>query len=113
MDNPRTLFIKRLKQARQLRDLSQRKLGILAGLDEFVASTRINRYEQGVHEPELAMAQRLCHVLNVPLAYLYTEDDELADALLHLHTLSKADQKQVIATFKQSVLNNVKGQSSS
>ena len=37
------LFSKRFKEARKAKQLTQEKLGILIGLDEFVASTRINR----------------------------------------------------------------------
>lgn len=47
------LFSKRFKEARKAKQLTQEKLGILIGLDEFVASTRINRYEKGVHLPDL------------------------------------------------------------
>jgi transcriptional regulator with XRE-family HTH domain len=38
---------KRLKEARAALGLSQKQLGVEAGLDEFVASARINRYELG------------------------------------------------------------------
>lgn len=61
------------------RGLSQKQLGILAGIDEFVASTRINRYEKGVHQPSLDVARQLAKALDIPLAYLYTDDDLLAD----------------------------------
>lgn len=75
-------FGKRLKQARSAAGLSQKRLGILAGLDEFVASTRINRYERGVHEPDANIALRLAEVLHVPRAYLYADDDALAEIIL-------------------------------
>ncbi|WP_366931802.1 hypothetical protein [Paraburkholderia xenovorans] len=39
-----TVFGGRLKEARLRAGLSQKKLGIVAGLDPSVASTRINRY---------------------------------------------------------------------
>ena len=42
----------RLKQARVAAGLSQKMLGIEAGIDAFVASTRINRYELGIHKPD-------------------------------------------------------------
>ncbi|MDR0806493.1 MAG: helix-turn-helix domain-containing protein [Enterobacteriaceae bacterium] len=74
----RDLFCKRLKEARIAAGLSQKKLGIAAGIDEFVASTRINRYEKGVHEVDINTAQNLANVLNIPLAYFYTQDDQLA-----------------------------------
>lgn len=72
------VYSRRLREAREAHGISQRNLGIEAGLDEFVASTRINRYETGVHQPDLQTLQRLAKVLGLPLAYFYAEDDELA-----------------------------------
>ncbi|MGL4858243.1 MAG: helix-turn-helix domain-containing protein, partial [Enterobacteriaceae bacterium] len=60
------VFCQRLKQARLAKGLSQKQLGIAAGIDEFVASTRINRYEKGVHEASIEVAQQLAEVLEVP-----------------------------------------------
>lgn len=45
------MLITRLKEARRRAGLTQEKLGILAGLDEASASTRINQYEKGKHSP--------------------------------------------------------------
>ena len=78
----RDLFCLRLKEARLKKDLSQKELGKLAGIDEFVASTRINRYEKGVHEVDLETAGKLAEVLNVPLAYFYADDEMLAESIL-------------------------------
>ncbi|WP_407353502.1 helix-turn-helix domain-containing protein [Luteimonas sp. R10] len=72
------VYSRRLREARDAHGISQRALGIRAGLDEFVASTRVNRYETGVHQPDLQTLQRLAKVLNLPVAYFYAEDDELA-----------------------------------
>lgn len=72
------VYSRRLREAREARHLSQRSLGIKAGLDEFVASTRINRYENGVHQPDLRIQERLAEALGMPLAYFYAEEDELA-----------------------------------
>jgi transcriptional regulator with XRE-family HTH domain len=79
----------RLKQARIAKGLSQKRLGIAAGIDEFVASARINRYEKGVHEVNIETAQLLADVLNVPLAYFYTVDEELAELMLLFIYLTK------------------------
>jgi len=78
----RNTFCTRLKQIRLARGLSQKELGKLAGIDEFVASTRINRYEQGIHEADLETAGRLAQALVVPLAYFYADDDKLAEMIL-------------------------------
>lgn len=72
----------RLREAREAYGISQRNLGVEAGLDDFVASTRINRYETGVHQPDLQTLQRLAEVLGLPVAYFYAEDDDLA-RLIH------------------------------
>ncbi len=73
----------RLRQARLAVGLSQKALGIEAGIDEFVASTRINRYELGVHRPDLLTVRKLADVLDVPVAFFFAgEDDEIAELLV-------------------------------
>ncbi|WP_341516711.1 helix-turn-helix transcriptional regulator [Citrobacter gillenii] len=81
-------FSKRLKEARFAKGISQKQLGILAGIDEFVASPRINRYEKGVHQANIEIVQQLADVLELPLAYFYAEDDDLASMIRNWH---KAD----------------------
>lgn len=80
--NYREIFCKRLRASRLASGLSQKKLGVLAGIDEFAASARINRYERGIHEVDVQTAQHLAMVLNVPLAYFYADDDQLAELIL-------------------------------
>ncbi|TDV38010.1 helix-turn-helix protein [Paraburkholderia caballeronis] len=89
-----SIFGMRLKEARLEAGLSQKQLGIEAGLDPFVASTRINRYELGIHKVDYAFAIRLAAVLKVPVAFLYAEDTELAHLILlfgRLSTRKRAD----------------------
>ncbi|VEE72853.1 helix-turn-helix domain-containing protein [Yersinia pseudotuberculosis] len=93
----RATFCKRLKEARLAAGLSQKKLGIAAGIDEFVASTRINRYEKGVHEVDLGTAQKLAYVLKVPLAYFYTQDDQLAFVIHQFPKLSHKLQEHILS----------------
>ena len=69
---------KRLKQARKKMGISQEKLGILAGIDEYSASARINQYERGKHQPDFQMLERLAEALNTPAPFFYATDDELA-----------------------------------
>ncbi len=77
-----TIFAERLKAARAKAGLSQKQLGIKAGIDEFAASARMNQYERGKHLPDLDTAKRLADALEVPMAYLYCPEDELAELLL-------------------------------
>ena len=76
-------FPKRLKEARLAKGLSQKKLGILAGMDQFAASPRMNQYEKGVHSPDFQTVRALAKVLEVPTAFFYCEEDALADLILH------------------------------
>ena len=72
----------RLRQLRELRGLSQRELGIKAGIDPSAASPRVNQYERGKHAPNFMVAAKLAGALGAPTAYLYAEDDELAALIL-------------------------------
>lgn len=72
---------KRLKEARIAAGLSQKQLGIAAGVDEFSASPRINQYETGKHTPDFLTLKRIAVVLSVPTAYFYAEEEELAQII--------------------------------
>lgn len=89
-----------MRQARQDAGLSQKDLGILAGLDPFVASTRINRYEQDVHTPDQETAKRLAKALGVPLAYLYADNERLARMIRAFSALDVAEQERVLKTIE-------------
>lgn len=80
--NLQETFTKRFKQARKAKKLTQEKLGIAIGLDEFVASSRINRYEKGVHLPDLTTLNNIAIALDVPPAYFFA-DEELAQIILN------------------------------
>jgi transcriptional regulator with XRE-family HTH domain len=79
----KSTFAKRLREARETIGISQKQLGIQAGIDQFVASARINQYERGKHIPDLLTAQRLAVELRIPVSYLYEPNDDLA-ALLRI-----------------------------
>jgi transcriptional regulator with XRE-family HTH domain len=69
---------------------------VLAGLDPAVASPTINQYERGKHEPQLKRAKRLAEVLGIPPAFLYTEDDVLAELLLRWNDLTLRQKKDLL-----------------
>ena len=91
-----SIFSKRLKQARFDAGLSQKELGILAGLDPFVARTRINRYEQDVHAADLSTAKRLAKALHVPTAFFYADDDRLARMIRAFSELDTLQQEKIL-----------------
>jgi len=95
--NSLAILSKRLKEARERKGLSQRQLGIAAGLDRFVASTRINRYERGVHRPDPVTVQRMADALGVPAAYLFASDDRLARLILAFDALPAKAQERIVS----------------
>ncbi|MGH8041756.1 MAG: helix-turn-helix domain-containing protein [Rudaea sp.] len=86
----------RLRRAREDVGLSQKQLGINAGLDEFIASARINRYETGIHEPDIHTTARLAKVLNLPTAYFYAADDRVARMIAAFSRLSRRKQDALL-----------------
>jgi transcriptional regulator with XRE-family HTH domain len=90
------VFARRLAQARLRAGLSQKQLGLLAGLDPLVASPRINQYERGKHEPQLKTAKKLADVLGIPPAFLFTDDELLAKVLLRWTELSARQKKALL-----------------
>ena len=76
---------KRLKEARLAADLSQKTLGIKAGIDQFSASARMNQYETDKHVPDFGTIQHIARVLKIPTAYFYCENDELAEVIKKWH----------------------------
>jgi transcriptional regulator with XRE-family HTH domain len=71
-----------------LAGIPQDKLGVAIGLDGTVASARISCYETGQHEPPYQTAQQLATVLNIPVAYLYCDGDDLTEIFLEVSAAS-------------------------
>lgn len=74
--------------------MSQKKLGIAAGMDEFSASARMNHYEIGRHTPDYSTLKQIAKVLKLPVAYFYAESEELA-FLIHAFSHLSKPQKAV------------------
>jgi transcriptional regulator with XRE-family HTH domain len=91
-----SIVAKRLKEARLNAGISQKQLGIKAGIDEFSASARINQYERGKHTPDLLTLTRLAAVMKVPAPYFYCQDAELAEAIVKFSALGKAQRKRLL-----------------
>lgn len=76
---------KRLKEARLRAKLTQEKLGVLAGIEEATAYSRLSHYENGTHKPTFDLVCEFARVLNVPECYFYTVNDDFAQAVLDLY----------------------------
>ena len=93
---------RRIKEARLQQGVSQKGLGIKAGMDQFSASARINQYERSKHVPDYQTARRLADAMEVPVTYLFTDDDELAELILKFSQANKT-QKAKIKKFIKSL----------
>lgn len=99
----RQVFQRRLKDARRRAKLSQKVLGIQAGMDQFSASPRVNRYELGVYEPDLDTMGRLAKVLGVPPAFLIADDEHLARAILAVAKAPSAKRAELVRWLEDQV----------
>ncbi len=91
---------KRLKEARLRAEISQKELGILAGIDEFSASPRINQYEKGKHTPDFLTLERLAKVLGVPVPYFFARDDNLAELILIYGALMSSERSSLVKSLR-------------
>lgn len=64
---------------------------------------RINRYEQGVNRADMDTAAALARALDVPLAYLFAEDDDQAELLLAFAQLAKRDRAKLLDEIRRMV----------
>ena len=87
---------RRMRARREELGWSQEKVGVLIGIDESSSRARISRYELGTHEPPVKTARLIADALNVPLAYLYCEDEDIATLLLKLRQLPEVLRGQVV-----------------
>lgn len=89
-------FGKRLKQARTQLGISQKKLGLLAGIEESNASAMMNQYERDTHIPVFTTVRNIADALNVPTAYFYADEDDLAELLMLYASLNSKNQKALL-----------------
>lgn len=91
---------RRMRARREELGWSQEKVGVLIGIDESSSRARISRYELGTHEPPVKTARLIADVLDVPLAYLYCEDEDVAMLLLKLRQLPEASRVLVLRAWQ-------------
>ncbi len=88
----------RLKQARLKANLSQEKLGKLAGIDPMSASARMNQYERGKHAPDYQLMCKVSEILTMPVSWFYTQDEDAAKLQEIFFHLSTDNRKSILAT---------------
>lgn len=102
----RSVVGRRLREARLESGLSQKALGIKAGIDEFSASPRMNQYERSRHMPDLLTLSRIARVLNVPVAYFFCDDEHLAAVVRGFHRLPATHKRR----YEKALINALKPQ---
>lgn len=90
---------RRIRALREELCWSQERLGVAIGIDESSARARISRYELGVHEPPLPTVRLIAEAFEVPLSYLYCEDDQVAELVLGLFRLPPAKRSAMLSGF--------------
>ena len=91
-----TVISRRLRQARQARNLPQDRLGVMAGLEESSSSARMSRYESGIHEPTFQFIEAISKVLGISTAFFYCADDRLAEIIQIYSDLSEAKREALL-----------------
>ncbi len=76
----------RIRFIRNLRGITQKRLGIQAGLPEKTADIRISQYEKGSRVPKDDLIKKLAEVLDVSTAALNVPDIE-SHTVLCIHFL--------------------------
>ena len=76
--------------------------------DKANGSVRINRYEQEVNRADMDTAAALAQALEVPLAYLFAEEDDQAEMLLAFAKLSKSERVKLLNMAKQMATEKTK-----
>ena len=96
----KSVFGRRLREARLRSGIAQDRLGVMIGLDEGCSSARMSRYENGVHEPPFPIIESIASILKVPVAYFFCDDDRLAEII---RTYSSANEKIRQAIFDSAI----------
>lgn len=91
----KSVFSRRLREARLRSGIVQDRLGVMIGLDEGCSSARMSRYENGVHEPPFPIIESIAGFLNVPVAYFFCDDDRLAE-IMRIYSSAKEKERQAM-----------------
>ena len=91
-----------LKKARLEAKLSQKELGIAAGIDPFSASPRIKQYETGKHTPDFLTLKNLAEV-DGGFVYLAAIIDWYSKAILAYKISNTMDESLVLSVLKDAL----------
>lgn len=90
----------KIKNARNLRGLTQRELGITLGFDKNSADVRIAQYESGTRTPKSELLSEIANVLGVNVNSLKNPSLENTETFIHLlFDLEQESKKHHINNF--------------
>lgn len=107
VEDTKIRLCRRLKNSRKAKHLTLEQLGVAIGLDESSASTRISRYENGIHNIEPHTLERIAIVLDLPIAYFYADSEPLAHLIVLLAKLPIEHQQAVLDQLSKQIENNI------
>ena len=73
----------------------------MIGLDQSVASARMNQYEVGSHSPKFSIAVEISKILKVSPDYFYADDEQTAQAILLFSQIKRDQQKSVLTVLDE------------
>jgi transcriptional regulator with XRE-family HTH domain len=94
------MISQRLKTARIRAGLSQEKLGKMAGIDPTSASARMNQYERGKHAPDYHLMCKVAEILDMPVSWFYTQDEDQARLQELFHRLDQMQREHMLHKFE-------------
>jgi transcriptional regulator with XRE-family HTH domain len=74
-------------------------------MDPNTASARMNQYEKGKHAPDYQTAKRMADELGVPVAYLYCDDDMLADLICIIAKLKESEKAELLEKLRSGTVD--------
>lgn len=96
-EKPSDVFPSRLRQARDLRGLSQSELGAAAGMP----ASSVAHFEGGNRKPSFDTLRNLANALKVTTDFLIGRTDDIADTkagdALHRHAANLTDSDRLLA----------------
>jgi len=69
----------------------------------------MNHYEKGRHVPDIDTLRRMADELNVPLNYLFCDDQKTAELALLISKMTESEQISLIELLKESLISNNNG----
>jgi len=82
--------------------MTQAELGRVLGLDDQnTGAPRVSRYETGKHEPDQETMAQIAEALGMPVAYFHAVDDILAEVILLVAKMPKAEREEVLALLRK------------